>query len=106
MTSDVRNASVYWTDAQGRQETIYKYPLNGATVRKPEVVVNAGTYLPEGIAFDWITGNLYFVDSNLTYIAVCAQNPTRCAVLYQDHTQKPRGIALHPNQGLDKLEFN
>lgn len=55
--------------------------------------------LPEGIAFDWITGNIYFADSNYSHIGVCRNDTSVCAVLVQEAIDKPRDIAVHPNQG-------
>ncbi len=55
--------------------------------------------LPEGIAFDWITGNIYFADSNYSHIGVCRNDSSVCSVLVQEAIDKPRDIAVHPNEG-------
>lgn len=61
--------------------------------------MDTGLLLPEGIAFDWITGNIYFADSNYSHIGVCRNDSSMCAVLIQEAIDKPRDIALHPNLG-------
>ncbi|ODM90172.1 Low-density lipoprotein receptor-related protein 4 [Orchesella cincta] len=94
---DARNNLVYWTDASPHAETIYRATLDG---KNTSIVADSGLLLPEGIAFDWITGNIYFADSNLSHIAVCRNDSTFCSVLIQETIDKPRGIALHPNQGI------
>ncbi|CAL8127285.1 unnamed protein product [Orchesella dallaii] len=97
ITYDARNNLTYWTDASPYSEAIYRGTLDG---KKIEVVADSGLLLPEGIAFDWITGNIYFADSNLSHIAVCRNDTNFCSVLIQERIDKPRDIALHPNEGI------
>lgn len=100
LATDARNNIVYWTDIALGQEGVYKISIDGTG--EPNVVVDTGVFYPEGIAFDWIRGNIYFVDKLLGYIAVCSLNPTRCAVVVQITRfgeNKISAIALHPNHG-------
>jgi sugar lactone lactonase YvrE len=58
-----------------------------------------GLILPQGVAYDWIGGNLYFTDSKKRHIAVCTGNGRSCTVLIEE-LGKPRDLALHPNLGV------
>lgn len=58
--------------------------------------------LPEDIAVDWITGNLYFTDSMYQHIAVCSNDGKYCRGLVDElvfHIERPRSITLNPEQG-------
>lgn len=103
VTCDGRSKVVYWTNAAVASETIYKSFMDEPG--KVEVVADNGMYLPEGIAFDWITGNIYFADSNYSYVAVCrntsvAESPSNlCAiVIHGAEANRPRDVALHPDR--------
>ncbi len=82
------------------QEGVYRMNIN--ETEEPDLIVDSGVFYPEGIAFDWITSNIYFADKLLGYIAVCAQNPTKCAIVVQITRfgeNRFSDIALHPNRG-------
>lgn len=64
-----------------------------------EVVVQHGLATPEGLAVDWITGKLYWIDSNLDQIEVAKLNGDMRATLIAGGMEHPRAIALDPGQG-------
>lgn len=99
VTTNARKNSVFWSDYADYEEAVYKTVFDSKSEEIANVFVDSNVYTPAGVAFDWITGNLYIVDTNLTHIAVCAQNPTRCNVIFRDHSTRPVDIALHPNEG-------
>lgn len=65
-----------------------------------EVVVQHGLATPEGLAVDWIAGNLYWIDSNLDQIEVAKLNGELRTTLIAGGMEHPRAIALDPEQGL------
>lgn len=64
-----------------------------------EVVVQHGLATPEGLAVDWITGKLYWIDSNLDQIEVAKLNGEMRTTLIAGGMEHPRAIALDPGQG-------
>lgn len=61
--------------------------------------MTAGLGAPEDLAIDWITGNIYFTDSEMQHIGVCSNDGHLCTVLVSVDIDKPRGIVLNPSQG-------
>lgn len=64
-----------------------------------EVVVQHGLATPEGLAVDWITDKLYWIDSNLDQIEVAKLNGEMRTTLIAGGMEHPRAIALDPGQG-------
>ncbi len=98
----MRNKHVYWTNIAGGDEGVYRSSVDPNHSEYPDVnvVVDSGIYLPMGIAFDWITGNVYFADTKWRLIAVCGYNSTSCAVIIKEPSDASiKDIALHPNLG-------
>jgi hypothetical protein len=86
--------SFYWTDMASGKETIAKF-----TPGKPDkqILLTAGLELPEDIAVDWLTGNIYFTDAARAHIAVCTSDGVHCnQIVNYEHIEKIRSIALHP----------
>lgn len=63
------------------------------------MVVQHGLATPEGLAVDWITGKLYWIDSNLDQIEVAELNGDMRTTLIAGGMEHPRAIALDPGQG-------
>lgn len=97
ITFDARNKHVYWTDR--RSKNVYRTTLDKPG--NPEVITdNSRLQSPEGIAFDWITGNVYFKDKVLGEIIVCRNDSrNKCGTILAE-PQALRDLALHPNLGL------
>uniref|UniRef100_A0A673K1S7 Low-density lipoprotein receptor-related protein 1B-like n=1 Tax=Sinocyclocheilus rhinocerous TaxID=307959 RepID=A0A673K1S7_9TELE len=70
-----------------------------AGVSSIEVVVQHGLATPEGLAVDWIAGNLYWIDSNLDQIEVSKLNGELRTTLIAGGMEHPRAIAVDPGQG-------
>lgn len=64
-----------------------------------EVVIQYGLATPEGLAVDWIAGNIYWVESNLDQIEVARLDGTMRTTLLAGEVEHPRAIALDPRDG-------
>jgi low density lipoprotein-related protein 2 len=62
-------------------------------------VISNGLDLVEGLAYDWIGGNLYLLDSRLNTIEVAKENGLNRMVLLKENITQPRGMALDPSKG-------
>lgn len=70
-----------------------------------EILVEKDLFSVEGMALDWMSNMLYFVDGMKARIQVIRTDVShagrmRRTVLGPDQLKKPRGIALHPVAGL------
>uniref|UniRef100_A0AAR2L6Z9 EGF-like domain-containing protein n=1 Tax=Pygocentrus nattereri TaxID=42514 RepID=A0AAR2L6Z9_PYGNA len=90
---------LYWTDVV--EDKIYRGKLSDTGgVTGIEVVVQHGLATPEGLAVDWIAGNLYWIDSNLDQIEVAKLNGEMRTTLIAGGMEHPRALALDPGQGI------
>ncbi|KAL7834138.1 hypothetical protein AOLI_G00290980 [Acnodon oligacanthus] len=89
---------LYWTDVV--EDQIYRGKLSeSGGVSGIEVVVQHGLATPEGLAVDWIAGNLYWIDSNLDQIEVAKLSGDLRTTLIAGGMEHPRAIAVDPGQG-------
>uniref|UniRef100_A0A8B9RNB7 Low density lipoprotein receptor-related protein 1Bb n=1 Tax=Astyanax mexicanus TaxID=7994 RepID=A0A8B9RNB7_ASTMX len=90
---------LYWTDVV--EDKIYRGRLSDTGgVTGIEVVVQHGLATPEGLAVDWIGGNLYWIDSNLDQIEVAKLNGEMRTTLIAGGMEHPRALALDPGEGI------
>ncbi|XP_061081754.1 low-density lipoprotein receptor-related protein 1B-like [Conger conger] len=90
---------LYWTDVV--EDKIYRGKLSETGgVTGIEVVVQHGLATPEGLAVDWIAGNLYWIDSNLDQIEVAKLSGYMRSTLIAGGMEHPRAIALDPGYGI------
>lgn len=71
----------------------------GTALTSFEVVIQYGLATPEGLAVDWIAGNIYWVESNLDQIEVAKLDGTMRTTLLAGEVEHPRAIALDPRDG-------
>uniref|UniRef100_A0A6A7G8W9 Sortilin-related receptor n=5 Tax=Hirondellea gigas TaxID=1518452 RepID=A0A6A7G8W9_9CRUS len=105
---DLANNCLYW--AEVTLNLIMRECFNGE--RGQELVLQGVTEMVEGMALDWISHNLYIVDGKNKSISALkvsrsasedqyeASQPVFRTLLNETVLDKPRGIALHPVQGI------
>ena len=91
--SDMNNSIIFWSDMDTKK--IMKLKRGGGT---PEAVVTSGLNLVEGLAYDWVAKNLYWLDSKLNTIEVGNMNGSKRLILVNQNISQPRGLALDPAQ--------
>ncbi|CAH0717532.1 unnamed protein product, partial [Brenthis ino] len=89
---------MFWTDVL--DDAIYRGTLFGEVISGIEVVVQQGLTAAEGLAVDWIAGNLYWVESNLRQIEVASVDGKYRRTLISGDMGSPRAIAVDPTVGL------
>lgn len=98
---DIKNNCLYWADIVndtiGRQ--CFKYGKSA-----PEILVETDLSSIEGMALDWVSNVLYFVDGVRMRIQIIRTDMSsmgrmRRTILGPNNVQKPRGIAVHPMMG-------
>ena len=90
--------AVYFSDSQ-------TYKIQRATILGEKIImetlISEGLNKVEGLAVDWIGGNLYWSDEGLQAIFTSPlSTPSLRRTLFQGNMSHPRALALHPAKGL------
>ncbi|XP_071441297.1 sortilin-related receptor-like isoform X2 [Hetaerina americana] len=98
---DLRNNCVYWADI--KDDIIGRQCLSDGK-ELPEKLVESDLASIEGMALDWVSNLLFFVDGIRSKIEVIRIDTNhmgrmRRTILNATVLKKPRGIAVHPMQG-------
>ena len=64
-----------------------------------QTVVSTGLAVPDGLAVDWITKNIYFAESAAKMVDVCSGNGSYRSSLISTGIDSPRGLAIDPRDG-------
>ncbi|XP_011301031.1 sortilin-related receptor [Fopius arisanus] len=98
---DMNNNCLYWADIVN--DTIGRQCFKDGT-SYPEIMVETDLSSIEGMAYDWVSKVLYFVDGVKMRIQIIRTDlktagRMRRTILGPNNLQKPRGIAVHPMMG-------
>uniref|UniRef100_A0A667ZSN6 EGF-like domain-containing protein n=1 Tax=Myripristis murdjan TaxID=586833 RepID=A0A667ZSN6_9TELE len=94
MVCSAGNDTVYWTDMGLNRISRAK---RDQTWR--EDIITTGISRVEGIAVDWIAGNLYWTDHGFNLIEISRLNGAYRSVVISEGLDQPRAIAVHPQKG-------
>lgn len=97
---DMHNNCVYWADIVSDMISRQCFNSNSSV----EVLVSTDLASIEGLALDWISHTLYFVDGTRAKIELIRTDVNysgrmRRTILDNRNLKKPRGIAVHPTAG-------
>ncbi|XP_011472600.2 low-density lipoprotein receptor [Oryzias latipes] len=90
---DMAQKTLYWSDVSLKK--IFRLNLADSS-SKPVTVIDSGIETPEGIAVDWVHGNIYWTDSTLKTISVASTDGTKRKTLIRENLDKPRAITIDP----------
>lgn len=91
--SNMHTGTIFWSDMKLKK--ISRLDRRS----EPADVISTGLDLVEGLAYDWIGGNIYWLDSKLNSISVAKENGSNRIVLAKENITQPRGMCLDPSPG-------
>uniref|UniRef100_A0AAV2M5F0 EGF-like domain-containing protein n=1 Tax=Knipowitschia caucasica TaxID=637954 RepID=A0AAV2M5F0_KNICA len=93
---DYREQMIYWTDVTTQGSMIRRMYMNGSDV---QVLHRTSLSNPDGLAVDWVGGNLYWCDKGRDTIEVSKLNGAYRTVLVNSGLREPRAIAVDVRYG-------
>lgn len=91
--SNMHTGTIFWSDMKLKK--ISRLDRG----KDPVDIISNGLDLVEGLAYDWIGGNIYWLDSRLNTIEVARENGSDRMVLLKENITQPRGMCLDPSPG-------
>lgn len=91
--SNMHTGTIFWSDMKLKK--ISRLDRG----REPMEIISTGLDLVEGLAYDWVGGNIYWLDSKLNTIEVAKENGSNRIVLLKENITQPRGMCLDPSPG-------
>uniref|UniRef100_H9GB47 EGF-like domain-containing protein n=1 Tax=Anolis carolinensis TaxID=28377 RepID=H9GB47_ANOCA len=93
---DYREQMIYWTDVTTQGSMIRRMNINGSNV---QVLHRTGLSNPDGLAVDWVGGNLYWCDKGRDTIEVSKLNGAYRTVLVNSGLREPRALVVDVQNG-------
>ena len=91
--SNMHSGTIFWSDMKLKKISRLDRGM------EPQEIINTGLDLVEGLAYDWVGKNLYWLDSKLNTIEVSSENGSNRLVLVRENITQPRGMCLDPSPG-------
>ncbi|KAI1892263.1 hypothetical protein AGOR_G00131550 [Albula goreensis] len=87
---------IYWTDVTTQGSMIRRMHINGSNV---QVLHRTSLSNPDGLAVDWVGGNLYWCDKGRDTIEVSRLDGAYRTVLVNTGLREPRAVAVDVRNG-------
>lgn len=91
---NARNNYIFYSDVI--LDVIYKIKVDGTGKENVLASQNEGV---EGLAHDWVSNNLYYIDSRKGTLNVISINNSAHRRVLLKNLKRPRAIVVHPNRG-------
>jgi len=91
--SNMHTGTIFWSDMKLKRISRLDRGSD------PRDIISTGLDLVEGLAYDWIGQNLYWLDSKLNTIEVAKETGAGRMILVKENITQPRGMCLDPNPG-------
>lgn len=88
--SNMHTGTIFWSDMKLKKISRLDRGM------EPKDILTNGIDLVEGLAYDWIGKNLYWVDSKLNTVEVSNEYGANRMVLVRENITQPRGMCLDP----------
>nr|XP_049706722.1 low-density lipoprotein receptor-related protein 2 isoform X3 [Helicoverpa armigera] len=88
--SNMHTGTIFWSDMKLKKIS----RLDRGS--EPQVIISTGLDLVEGLAYDWVGGNIYWLDSKLNTIEVAKEDGSARTALLSGNITQPRGMCLDP----------
>ncbi|XP_070148921.1 low-density lipoprotein receptor-related protein 2 [Polyergus mexicanus] len=91
--SNMHTGTIFWSDMKLKRISRLDRGSD------PQDIISTGLDLVEGLAYDWIGQNLYWLDSKLNTIEVAKETGVGRMILVKENITQPRGMCLDPSPG-------
>uniref|UniRef100_A0A8C2AVW9 Low density lipoprotein receptor b n=1 Tax=Cyprinus carpio TaxID=7962 RepID=A0A8C2AVW9_CYPCA len=91
---DVHNDTIFWSDLSLKKI----YSAAAADPAHHSTVIDSRISRPEGLAVDWVHGNIYWTDGELRTVSVATADGSKRKTLVSEGLQNPRAIVVDPQR--------